>query len=138
MDHILAALKSLSSGEAMPVGILAGGAVIHGYMVTDQMYEEHAVSSLLQSASAAKPTEHRDRETFAHLARVFTSKGLGKDSSGETLAVLEAVITIGTITVNVPAMRIDADHVVSWWVTEDRLTGMKFRGGGAGVSLPSL
>lgn len=74
-----------------------------------------------------------DGSMYQHVLDNFEAQELGAEPRGVSVPLTHAVVAMGMLTADVPAMRVNPRQVVSWWVTEHKIEGAKFQGGGIGV-----
>lgn len=134
MQKLIEISKSLSDEATLPIGLLTGAGIIHGLLVAEAAYESIAKSSVRESAQGGGIFSGHDGSMYQHVLDNFEAQELGAEPRGVSVPLTHAVVAMGMLTADVPAMRVNPRQVVSWWVTEHKIEGAKFQGGGIGVS----
>lgn len=134
MRHLVEVAESLNFGEVLPIGLLSGAGLIHGLLVAEETYVDTAKHSLQESSRGGGLFSGNYGSTYSNVLDLFDAMELGKDPGRETVPLVHTVITTGMISAEVPAMRVNAQQIVSWWVTETKVEGAKFSGGGVGFA----
>lgn len=103
--------------------------------MSETTFEEESKASLRKSSRGGGGffTGH-DGSAFQHVLNAFDTRRLGADPEGLSLPLVHSVVSMDMMSAEVPAMRVNPKQVISWWVTEHRVEGAKFQGGGMGVS----
>lgn len=134
MRKLVEIAESLNDDDRLPIGLLTGAGIIYGLLASETTFKEESKNSLRRSSHGGGSYYlGHDGSVFQSLLDQFDSRRLGIDPEGESLPFLQATATLGMITAEIPAMRVNPKQVISWWETEHKVEGVKFQGGGLGV-----
>ena len=133
MRQILELSQSLANEDQLPVALLTPSGLVQGFLVTEQTYSRSADNSLGKSARGNPYTKGGGNEAYERLRETFKERNLGEDPSGESIPLVKAVVTLSLATLKIPALRLNPNQVVGWWIVEHEGKNAKFQGGGVGV-----
>lgn len=126
--------ERLDYGETLPISVLTSAGLVSGLLVNEETYKNETVSSLQVSAQGGGIFSGNDGSVYRYALDAFAGRNLGTDATGQSFAMIGCLVVRDMLSVEVPAMRLNPDQVVSWWMVEHKTEGAKFQGGGFGMS----